>query len=57
MEELNRELYLKFEYCSFRELEELLLHARSHEEKAFYRSLLNLKLQIAQERVVGERLL
>ncbi len=56
-EKLNRELYLKFEYCSFRELEELLLNAHSHEEKAFYRSLLNLKLQIAQERVVGEKLL
>lgn len=55
-ERLNRELYLKFEYCTFRELEELLLNAKSHEEKAFYRSLLNLKLQIAQERVVGERL-
>ena len=55
-EKLNRELYLKFEYCSFRELEELLLAAHSREEKAFYRSLLNLKLQIAQERVVGEQL-
>ncbi len=55
-EKLNRELYLKFEYCSFRELEELLLAAHSHEEKAFYRSLLNLKLQIAQERIVGEQL-
>lgn len=53
---LDRDLYLKFEYCSFRDLEELLLNARSREEKAFYRSLLNLKLQIAQERVVGERL-
>ncbi len=56
-EKLSRELYLKFEYCSFRDLEELLLCARSREEKAFYRALLNLKLQIAQERVVGEKLL
>ena len=55
-EKLNRELYLKFEFCTFRELEELLLAAHSHEEKAFYRALLNLKLQIAQERVVGEQL-
>lgn len=53
---LNRDLYLKFEYCSFRDLEELLLNSRSREEKAFYRALLNLKLQIAQERIVGERL-
>ena len=53
---LNRELYLKFEYSTFRELEELLLAAHTHEEKAFYRALLNLKLQIAQERVVGEQL-
>lgn len=51
-----KELYRKFEYCTFRELEEYLLEARSHEEKAFYRALLNLKLQIAQERIVGERL-
>ena len=56
-EKISREMYLKFELCSFRELEELLLAAHSHEEKAFYRSLLNLKLQIAQERVVGEQLL
>ncbi|MBR5323095.1 MAG: hypothetical protein IKU48_06085 [Clostridia bacterium] len=53
---INRELYLKFEYASFRELEELLLAAHTREEKAFYRALLNLKLQIAQERVVGEQL-
>jgi hypothetical protein len=56
-ERLNRELYYKFENCTFRELEELLLAAHSLEEKAFYRSLLNLKLQIAQQRVVGEQLL
>jgi len=56
-QKLNRELYIKFENCSFRELEELLLDAHSLEEKAFYRSLLNLKLQIAQQRVVGEQLL
>ena len=55
-EKISRELYLKFEYCTFRELEELLLAAHSREEKAFYRALLNLKLQIAQERVVGEQL-
>ncbi len=51
-----RELYTKFEKSTFRELEESLLEATSHEEKAFFRSLLNLKLQIAQERVVGEQL-
>ena len=56
-EKISREMFLKFELYSFRELEELLLSAHSHEEKAFYRSLLNLKLQIAQERVVGEQLL
>ena len=56
-EKLNRELYQQFEYCTFRELEELLLDAHTREEKAFYRSLLNLKLQIAQERVVGEQLI
>ena len=40
-----------------RELESLLLRADSRDSKAFYRALLNLKLQIAQEKVVGEELL
>ena len=51
------EMYKIFCSASFSELEELLLTAETREEKAFYRALLNLKLQIAQERIIGEILL
>lgn len=51
------DLYARFAALSFPELELLLRRAKTREEKAFYRSLLNLKLQIDQESVVGEVLL
>ena len=51
------DLYKIFDSASFSELEELLLSAKTREEKAFFRALLNLKLQIAQERIIGEILL
>jgi len=54
--QVGKDYYKKFQSCTFRELEDNLLSANSHEEKAFYRSLLNLKMQIAQEHVVGEKL-
>ena len=57
IEEGRLTLYEQFESCSFVEIEELLLQAESREEKAFYRSLLNLKLQIEQEKVIGAVLL
>lgn len=57
IEEGRLTLYEQFENCSFVEIEELLLQAESREEKAFYRSLLNLKLQIEQEKVIGAVLL
>ena len=50
-------LYEQFEACTIRELEDLLLSCESHEEKAFYRALLNLKLQITQEKLIGKVLL
>lgn len=50
-------MYDRFRAYSFLELEQLLRAAESREEKAFYRSLLNLKLQIEQEKVIGEVLL
>lgn len=50
-------LYERFENASFVELEQLLHSAGTREERAFYRSLLNLKLQIEQEKVIGEVLL
>ena len=57
IEEGRLTMYEQFESYSFMEIEELLLHARTREEKAFYRSMLNLKLQIEQEKVIGEVLL
>ena len=47
-------LYEQFECTSFQQLEELLLKAETREEKAFYRSVINLKLQAEQEKVIGE---
>ena len=47
-------LYEQFEGCTIKDLETALLSAETHEEKAFYRALLNLKLQISQERLIGK---
>ncbi|MBQ7720307.1 MAG: hypothetical protein IJT56_06950 [Clostridia bacterium] len=51
------EMYAIFTKMTFPQLEERLIHAESRDAKAFYRALLNLKLQIAQEKIVGEELL
>jgi len=51
------DMYEMFVQSSFIELEQLLIKAQTREERAFYRALLNLKLQIEQEKVVGEVLL
>ncbi|MGI6742641.1 MAG: hypothetical protein ACOX4O_03160 [Eubacteriales bacterium] len=51
------DMFALFSRTTFGELESLLLRAESRDSKAFYRALLNLKLQIAQEKVVGEELL
>ena len=50
-------MFERFEQLSFEELEQLLIAAKTREERSFYRSLLNLKLQIEQEKVIGEVLL
>jgi len=39
------------------QLQQLLINARTREEKAFYRTLLNMKLVIEQEKIIGESLL
>lgn len=46
-------------FCTYRmqELEDRLLAAPTREEKAFWRTLLDLKLQMEQEKVIGEVLL
>ncbi|MBE6636352.1 MAG: hypothetical protein E7618_00945 [Ruminococcaceae bacterium] len=51
------ELYPLFEHATIPELEAMLARAETREEKILWRSLLNLKFQLAQERIVGERLL
>lgn len=53
----GRNLYKCFISTTVRELEERLINAPTREEKAFYRAMLNLKLQIEQEKIVGENLL
>ena len=50
-------LYESFKKFTFKDLERFLLEAETREEKAFYRVLLNLKLQIEQEKIVGEILI
>mgnify|MGYP002520891626 FL=1 len=56
MEE-TAQLYQLFTQMTMAQLEDALLSCRAREEKAFYRALLNLKLQIEQERVIDEVLL
>lgn len=50
------ELYDAFCRATIKELENAILSADETEERAFYRKLLNLKLQTEQEKIVGERL-
>ena len=49
-------MYGAFCAASIKELERAILDTADNEERAFYRKLLNLKLQTEQEKVVGERL-
>lgn len=50
-------MYERFDKVSFEDLERQFMNASSRDERAFYRALLNLKLQIEQEKVIGEVLL
>ena len=51
-----RELYGTFCAATIKELQNAIIEAGDTDEKAFYRKLLNLKLQTEQEKIVGERL-
>ncbi len=51
-----RDMYNAFCSSTIKDLENALLIAKAPEERAFYRKMLNLKLQMEQEKVVGERL-
>ncbi len=52
-----RDMYGVFCRATIKELENALLTTKNPEERAFYRKMLNLKLQTEQEKVVGERLI
>jgi hypothetical protein len=56
----NREswegVYPLFEKSPISELEIMLASAESREEKLLWRTLINLKLQLKQESIVGETL-
>ena len=53
----KKSLYEHFEAVTIKDLEAALIAAKTHEEKAFYRALLNLKLQISQEKLIGKVLI
>ncbi|MHB1151192.1 MAG: hypothetical protein ACYCWE_01855 [Eubacteriales bacterium] len=52
----KRNFYKCFSQTTVDELENHLIEADTREEKAFYRTLLNLKLQLEQEKIIGETL-
>lgn len=56
-EEKGIRLYQSFEGISVDELERMLIAAKTREERAVWRALINLKLQLMQEKVTGEVLL
>lgn len=57
IENINvRDIYGVFCNATIRELENAILQTTDSDERAFYRKLLNLKLQTKQEKIVGERL-
>lgn len=51
-----KDFYKCFTNATMAELQDHLLKAQTREEKAFYRALLNLKLQLRQEKIVGKDL-
>ena len=51
-----QDFYSVFCDATIRELQNAIIEAGDTDEKAFYRKLLNLKLQTEQEKIVGERL-
>ncbi len=52
-----KDMYGVFCKATIKDLENALLMTKNPEERAFYRKMLNLKLQTEQEKVVGERLI
>ena len=50
------DMYEIFCKATIKDIENALLITKDSEQRAFYRKILNLKLQMEQEKVVGERL-
>ncbi len=50
-------LFSLFSKATISDLEKRLSESNDREEKIFLRALINLKLQLAQEKIVGEMLL
>ena len=50
-------MYRDFNGVTISQLEEKLASAETREEKLFCRAMINLKLQLTQEKIVGEILL
>jgi len=55
--ERGKRLYDDFSEISVDELERMLIAAETREERAVWRAMINLKLQLMQEQVTGEVLL
>ncbi len=55
--EKGNKLLDAFDQISVSELEKMILISETREERAIFRSMINLKLQLMQEKVTGEVLL
>lgn len=52
-----KDIYLSFTNVSVSELENAIVVATDRDEKVLYRTLLNLKLQLDQEKIINQTLL
>ena len=50
-------MYESFKNATITELEAMISSTEERDQKVFFRALINLKLQLGQEKVVGELLL
>ena len=54
--EKTKDLFALFNQTEVKELENLLVMSGDRQQKVFYRTLINLKLQFEQEKIIGEPL-
>lgn len=55
--ECLKDIYASFSKVSVSELENAIVEATDRDEKVLYRTLLNLKLQLDQEKIINQTLL